>query len=239
MHALDDFEGGLGGLRFLDRDHAFAADLLHGLGDQLADDRVVVRGDRGDLRLLLARLDRPRQSFQVIDGGLGRPLEATFQVDGAGAGHHVAHAVGEDGVRQDDRRAGAVAHGLAGLLGGLPQHLRTQVLFRVRQVEFLGDGDAVVAHERRAPLLLDQHGLGFGPSVTRTASASWVAPRNSFSRATEPEQDLFVGHGWTTSVSKWSVPLRLGTHQSDMPTFRSTTAANHFDAGQCRRETCV
>ena len=46
---------------FLDRDDAFAADLLHGVGDQLADRRIVVRRDRRDLRLLLAGRDRPRQ----------------------------------------------------------------------------------------------------------------------------------------------------------------------------------
>ena len=60
LHALDDLERRLGGLRFLDRDDAVAADLLHRVGDELADRRIVVRRDRGDLRLLLARLDRPR-----------------------------------------------------------------------------------------------------------------------------------------------------------------------------------
>ena len=40
LHALDDVELGLGGLRLLDRDHALVADLLHGLGDHVADGSV-------------------------------------------------------------------------------------------------------------------------------------------------------------------------------------------------------
>ena len=34
-----------------------------------------------------------------------------------------------------------------------------EILLRVFEVEFLGDGDNVVAHDRRAPLLLDQYRL--------------------------------------------------------------------------------
>ena len=56
LHALDDVELGLGGLGLLDRDHALIADLLHGLGDHLADRRVAIRGDGADLRDLLGRL---------------------------------------------------------------------------------------------------------------------------------------------------------------------------------------
>ena len=56
LHALDDVELGLGGLGFLDRDHALIADLLHRLGDHLADRRVAIGGDGADLRDLLGRL---------------------------------------------------------------------------------------------------------------------------------------------------------------------------------------
>ena len=42
LHPFDHLESGLGCLRFLDRDHAFAADLFHRVGDEFADGRVVV-----------------------------------------------------------------------------------------------------------------------------------------------------------------------------------------------------
>ena len=50
LHAFDDLERGLERLRFLDRDHAVLADLLHRFGDDPADRLVVVRRDRADLR---------------------------------------------------------------------------------------------------------------------------------------------------------------------------------------------
>ena len=56
LHALDDVEFGLEALRLLDRDDAFVADLLHRLGDHLADRLVAIRGDRADLGDLLGGL---------------------------------------------------------------------------------------------------------------------------------------------------------------------------------------
>ena len=50
LHALDDVELGLQALRLLDRDHALVADLLHRLGDHLADLAVVIGRDGADLR---------------------------------------------------------------------------------------------------------------------------------------------------------------------------------------------
>ena len=96
---------------------------------------------------------------QRLDRRLGAAVEAALEVDRAGAGDDVAHAVGEDRVRQDRRRAGAVADHVAGLLRRLAQHLRAEVLLGVLEIELLGDGHAVVADDRRAPFLLDQHRL--------------------------------------------------------------------------------
>ena len=49
LHAFDDVELGLEALGFLDRDDALVADLLHGVGDHLADRLVAVGGDGADL----------------------------------------------------------------------------------------------------------------------------------------------------------------------------------------------
>ena len=56
LHALDDVEFGLEALGLLDRDDALVADLLHRLGDHVADRLVAVRGDRADLGDLLGGL---------------------------------------------------------------------------------------------------------------------------------------------------------------------------------------
>ena len=57
LHAFDDFEFGFGGLGFFDRDDAFIADLLHRLGDHLADFGFAVGGDGADLGDFFRRLD--------------------------------------------------------------------------------------------------------------------------------------------------------------------------------------
>ena len=49
LHALDDVERRLHALGFFDRDHAVLADLVHRVGDDLADRLVVVRRDGADL----------------------------------------------------------------------------------------------------------------------------------------------------------------------------------------------
>ena len=49
LHALDHVELGLEALGLLDRDHALVADLLHGLGDHVADRLLAVGGDGADL----------------------------------------------------------------------------------------------------------------------------------------------------------------------------------------------
>ena len=54
LHALDDVELGLEALGFLDRDDALVADLLHGLGDHVADRLLAIGGDGADLGDLLA-----------------------------------------------------------------------------------------------------------------------------------------------------------------------------------------
>lgn len=97
--------------------------------------------------------------MQSGDSGLCPAIQAALEVDRARTGDHVPNPVSEDGLGKNGRRAGTVADDVAGLLGGLPQHLSTQVLLRVFEIEFLGNGDAIVADDWRSPRLLNQDGL--------------------------------------------------------------------------------
>jgi hypothetical protein len=49
LHAFDDVERRLHALGLFDRDHAVLADLVHRVGDDLADRLIVVRRDSADL----------------------------------------------------------------------------------------------------------------------------------------------------------------------------------------------
>ena len=69
LHALDHFERGLQALGLLDRDHAFLADLLHRLGDDVADGGVVVGRDGADLGDFAAVLGRLGEVLELADDG--------------------------------------------------------------------------------------------------------------------------------------------------------------------------
>ncbi len=62
LHAFDELVVGLEGLAFFDGDDAVLADLVHRLGDDLADLVVVVGGDGGDVLQVLLVLDRDATS---------------------------------------------------------------------------------------------------------------------------------------------------------------------------------
>jgi hypothetical protein len=171
-----------------------ASSTVDRLRHQLADGSVVVRRHGGHLLLLAMALHRPRQRPERLDRRFGAAIDAPLQVDGAGAGGDVAHAFGQDGVRQNGRGRGAVADGVAGALGGPAQQLRPEVLVGILQRELLGDGDAVVAHERHAPLLLDQHRLGPGAERhTHGVGNGGGASEHPLARI-RPEPNLFVSH---------------------------------------------
>src|SRR5690606_16078836 len=153
-HALDDVELGVEGLRLLDGDDAVAADLVHGVGDQLAD-LGVVGGDRGDLGDGLAVLDRAGELLDAGDGGLDGLVDAALQGQRAGAGGHVAEALADDRLAEHRGGRGAVTGDLVGLAGDLDQELGADVLDRVLELDVLGDGDAVLGDRRAAELLLE------------------------------------------------------------------------------------
>jgi hypothetical protein len=68
LHTFHDVELRFQGLGLLDRDHAFVADLLHCLGEHLADFAVAVGRDRADLRDLIIRRDLLRAILDIFDG---------------------------------------------------------------------------------------------------------------------------------------------------------------------------
>ena len=90
---------GLGGLAFLDGDDAVLADLLEGVGHQLADGRVVVGADAGDLRHLFL-LGQPLGDAcrRSLDGRVDGLVDAALDGHRVGAGGDVAQAFLVDGA---------------------------------------------------------------------------------------------------------------------------------------------
>src|SRR5690606_16582536 len=70
LHALDDVEFVVQARALFDGDHAFLADLLHRVGDDVADRRVAVGRDRTDLGDRLVVGGGLGELLELVDGGL-------------------------------------------------------------------------------------------------------------------------------------------------------------------------
>ena len=138
-------------------------------------------------------------------------IEAALDVDRARAGNDVADAVGKYGVRQNRCGAGAVADHLAGFFRRLAEHAGAKIFLRVLEVEFLGDGDAVVAHDRRVPLLLDQHRLRSRPQGHAHRVGELCGAAQDFFTGGGAEQDLLVCHSsYLTGIARLGIERYTG-----------------------------
>ena len=86
---------------------------------------------------------------------MDRDVDAALEVHRVHAGGDRLGAFAHDRLRQHGRGGGAVAGGVVGLGGDFAQHLRAHVLELVLELDFLGDGDAVLGDARSAEALLD------------------------------------------------------------------------------------
>src|SRR5665647_2538815 len=109
LHAFDDIEFGFQRLGFLNRDDALVADLLHGVGEELADLGVAVGGDGADLGDFLVRGDLLGVLDEVGDHGFHRHVDTALQIHRVHAGGNRLGAFTDDRSRENGRGGGAVA----------------------------------------------------------------------------------------------------------------------------------
>ena len=161
LHALDDLGLGLQALVLLDGDHALIADLLHRVGDLLADLGLAIGGDGADLGDLGAVGDRAGGALDALDHGGDGLVDAALQVHRVHARGDGLHALAHDGLGQDGGGGGAVAGLVIGARRNLADHLRAHVLELVLKLDLFGDGDAVLGDARRAEGLVEDHVAAF------------------------------------------------------------------------------
>src|SRR6267142_84203 len=158
LHALDELRLELQALRFLDGDHAFLADLLHDVRDELTD-LLVGCGDGRDLRdllFLVLALHLGGLRLHLFDHGDDAALETALEEHRVRARCDVLHALVDDRLREDDGRRGAVAGDVVGLGRRFLEKLRAHVLEGVFELYFASDRDTVVRDGRRAELLVER-----------------------------------------------------------------------------------
>src|SRR5439155_12824069 len=117
LHSFHHVERGVDGLRFLNRDGAVFADLVHRVGDDLANGGVPVGGNGGDLFDFRFVLHLLGDVVDLLDGRGDRLIDAALDADRVGAGSDVLQPFAEDRLGQDCGGGGAVAGVVTGLAG--------------------------------------------------------------------------------------------------------------------------
>src|SRR5712691_665446 len=122
LHTLDVLGFELEGLALLDRDDAVLADLVHDVGDELADFFVGSRDGRnlGDLGLIGYR---DRDLLQVFDDGCDALFDPTLEQQWVGTGGDVLESLVDDGLREHGGCGRAVTSDVVGLGGRLLEQL--------------------------------------------------------------------------------------------------------------------
>src|SRR5690606_12519011 len=119
LHALYPLHLSFEALAFFHGDHAVFADLVHGLGQHLADLGVAIGGDGAYLGHLGAGADWLGALGQFGGQVVDRLVDAVAQADGVHARSHVLEAFVNDRLGQHGGGGGAVAVLVAGLAGDL------------------------------------------------------------------------------------------------------------------------
>ena len=155
---------------------------------------VPVGGDGGDLADLLAVGDLLGDLGQLGDGGLDGLVDAALEVDRVGPGGDVLQAFAVDGLGEHGRGGGAVAGGVGGLGGDFLHHLRAHVLVGIGQLDFLGDGDAVLGDGRRAEFLVDDDIAALGAEGDLDGAGEQLDAAQDFLARGLVEEELFSRH---------------------------------------------
>src|SRR3990167_3240668 len=147
---------------FLDRDHAFLADLLHGIGDDLADGLIGVGGDGADLGDLPGVGTGLGYFLQRLDRRCNGLVDAALEVHRVHARRHGLQAFTQHRLRQHGGGGGAVAGDIGSLGSDFLHHLRAHVFVPVFKLDFLGDADAVLGDRRGTEGFLQHHVAALG-----------------------------------------------------------------------------
>src|SRR5207249_1677936 len=142
-------------LGFFHGDSSVFANLVHRVGDDLADGGVPVSRNRGDLRDLGAVFDLLRNVGEFRGDGFDGFGNAALERSRIRACGDILQAFAIDGFGQHGGGGGAVACDVAGLAGDFADELSAHVFIRVFELDFLGDSYAVLGDGRAAEFFVE------------------------------------------------------------------------------------
>ena len=197
LHALGVLHLDLEALALLDRDHAVLSDLVHGLGQELADLNVV-GGNCGDVLDVMFAFDGNRELLDLVDDGLRAKIDAALELHRVGARREVAQAFSDDRLSDDGRGGRAVAGHVVGLRGGLLEHLGAHVLEVILEFDLFGDGHAIMRDRRCAPLLINGHVAAAWAQGDLDRVGQGINTGLQLSTRLGVVDELFCGHGFSS-----------------------------------------
>ena len=157
LHTFNDIHFGFCGLGFFNRDHAFIADLLHRIGNHLADERIAIGRDCADLSDFARGLHFLRASLNVLDGDFRCHVDATLQIHRVHAGGDIFHAFTNDGLCENGSGCGAVASDVVRLGSDFAQHLCAHIFELVIKLDVFRNRHTVFRDARSAKRLVDHN----------------------------------------------------------------------------------
>ena len=170
LHTLDDVESRLERLGLFDRDRAVLADLIHRVGNHLADFNIAVGGNRGDLSDLVGRLHLLGELGDRLGNGGGSLVDTVLKGHSVRAGGEVLKTLAVNSLGEERSRRRAVTRDIIRLGGDFLNHLSAHILEGIGKLDFLGYGNAVLGDLGRAELLVDDD-----VTAGRTESRSYGA----------------------------------------------------------------
>ena len=163
LHAFDDIELELEPLGFLDRDHAFLADLLHRFGNLFADFPVIVGRNDPDLSDFVRSRNILGTRLEIFDHFLDRDIDAALQIHRVHSSGDRLHPFANDRLRKNRCSGRSVTGDVIGLRGHFAHHLSAHVLELVLKLDFLCDRDTVLGDPRCSEALVDDDVAALGP----------------------------------------------------------------------------
>ena len=212
LHALHELGLHADALALFDGDDAVLADLLHDVGDDVAD-LLVVAGDGGDLGDLLLAGDRRGDLADLVAHGSDTPASRP-RLRLIGLAPAATIFMPSRTIAWARTVAVVVPSPATSLVlrGDLAGELGAEVLERVLELDLLGDGDAVVDDRRGAELLLEDdvaaaRAEGYADGVGEGVDAGLERAARLFI-----EQQLLCGHGFLlVRRLEWKLEVGLGS----------------------------
>jgi hypothetical protein len=113
---------------------------------------------------------------------------------------------------REQRRRGSIAHGVAGPIGRFPNHLHSKIFLGVLELDFFGDGDAIVTYDGPAKFLLSEDALESGGAICDvvmlwTPACTLMKRRNIWPSKTCPYLSRWSWETCTTFFNRQALAL--------------------------------